>query len=574
MQELERDKQTAWHMKLKEIGIFWGGSLIMQTVVGPGIFTSPKGVIAGAGSVGLSFIIWALCGIFSTLAALCFAELQIFVRRAGCEYGYIHKAYGPFPAFIYTWMRTVFAEPCTTAVFAQAFASYVSESLADDCGPPKMVHSLLAVLAILTLTIVNCYNVGLARQMVSVSNIAKIITISIICLCGIYNLLSGNSKSYERLQEGFDHTENRNDVLIFAVYNSLWAYGGWANVPSVTAGVKKPPKNVPRLVKIVIPTVMVIYLLSMNSFLTVLSREELESDHIFGVLWGERMLGDFGFIIPVGVSLIALGNANNTFVASGRLSSVSVQDGYVPELLTYKSVRTKSHVPAIILRAIMATSMAVGLTASVMVRFWIFTVWLFHGLSIFGLLVMRIRKPHLTRPYKVNILIPVIVSIGAAYIVISPFITSHMKPELIFSMTVAGSSVIFYVPFVKWNWGGKIVDRFTMFFQLLLEVVPEKKIERRKRFKKSRRPASIAPMNLSTIEERDIDVASSVDRGDGASIATISDIFTIATYDDIASIDDLESCDELDSNSENSPSESQNYAPPGYDGLFEYSTRL
>lgn len=81
-------------------------------------------------------------------AALCFSELQIFVRRAGCEYGYLHKAFGPLPAFIYTWMRIGAAEPCTTAVFAKAFASYIADLIGDDCGPPAILHKLLAILAI------------------------------------------------------------------------------------------------------------------------------------------------------------------------------------------------------------------------------------------------------------------------------------------------------------------------------------------------------------------------------------------------------------------------------------------
>lgn len=42
-----------------------------------------------------------------------------------------------------------------------------------------------------TLSIVNAYNVQLARQMISVSNLAKVITIGTIIASGIYNISSG-----------------------------------------------------------------------------------------------------------------------------------------------------------------------------------------------------------------------------------------------------------------------------------------------------------------------------------------------------------------------------------------------
>lgn len=45
-----------------------------------------------------------------------------------------------------------------------------------------------------------------------------------------------------------------------------------------------------------------------------------------------------------------LGSRNFLIGCSFRLSSISAEDGYVPEFLTYRHVRTKSHIPAIIMR--------------------------------------------------------------------------------------------------------------------------------------------------------------------------------------------------------------------------------
>lgn len=72
------------HVKLKrQLGLINGIGIVFGLIVGSGIYLTPSGVIANAGSMGLCLILWAVAGILETIGTLCMAELGTTFPKSG-----------------------------------------------------------------------------------------------------------------------------------------------------------------------------------------------------------------------------------------------------------------------------------------------------------------------------------------------------------------------------------------------------------------------------------------------------------------------------------------------------------
>ena len=132
----------------QKLSLINGITVIVGSIIGSGIFVSPKGVLMGTGSVGMSLVVWLLSGVYSMIGAYCYAELGTAIVRSGADYAYIFEAFGPFLAFLRLWVECMIVRPCSQAIVALTFAYYVIEPLFPDCDQPDVAVRLLAVICI------------------------------------------------------------------------------------------------------------------------------------------------------------------------------------------------------------------------------------------------------------------------------------------------------------------------------------------------------------------------------------------------------------------------------------------
>lgn len=90
------------------LGVPGGIAFLFGTIVGSGIFATPKWVLFYVGSVGISSVMWTICGIFALFGALCYSELGTLIPKSGGEFQYLLEVYGSLPAFLFSWTFVLF----------------------------------------------------------------------------------------------------------------------------------------------------------------------------------------------------------------------------------------------------------------------------------------------------------------------------------------------------------------------------------------------------------------------------------------------------------------------------------
>ncbi|KAJ8042054.1 Cystine/glutamate transporter [Holothuria leucospilota] len=461
---------------VKQVNLLDCTVLIAGTVIGSGIFISPKGILANTGSVGWSMLVWLTCGIFSCIGALCYAELASSIPESGGDYSYLRHSFGRWISFLRVWTSLLAIRTGGFVVVSRVAADSIIESLGNPCFNNTTSSSLLAALFLACIIYINCSSVNLSRKIHVIFTAAKTLGLITIIVTGLWTLFqafnTGNTESFEN---GFDLKTVTWTHLPKAFYSGLFAFSGWQFLPQITEEIIDPERNIPVSILISSFAVTVLYILTNIAYFSVLSPSELLASESVAVTFGQRILGPIWWILPIFVTLSCIGSVNGGIFGTARMFFVASREGQLPSILGMVQIHRRTPLAAAACVLPICLVMLTTDDVYVIINYLSFSRWLFMALTVITVPYFRWKYPDLHRPFKVPVLLAVLFALCAVFMVVSSVVSAFREFAFGLLITVAGIPI--YAVFVVWETKPvfflRVMKNLTIYMQKILLVVPQ-----------------------------------------------------------------------------------------------------
>jgi amino acid transporter len=188
--------------------------------------------------------------------------------------------------------------------------------------------------------------------------------------------------------------------LLGGLLIAMWNYMGWDNASTIAAEVDRPQRNYPSAMLLAVALVAATYILPFSAlWLTGYPASALETGSWADVaaLVGGNWLR---VALVLGGMVSAFGMFNALVMSYSRLPLAMAQDGMLPRWFAWLHPRTRAPWVSILALSI-GWALCLGLGFSRLITLDILLYGLSLSLEFVALVVLRIREPHLPRPFRV-----------------------------------------------------------------------------------------------------------------------------------------------------------------------------
>lgn len=434
---------------------------VIANIIGSGVYKKVAAMTAELHSPVLVLLCFLAGGIITLFGALCVAELGAMMPDAGGEFRYHTRIYNRFFAFTYGWASYTIIKTGTIASLAYVFA----QSLHQIIGGPELLPSwagvnlfgvfypfqslnikLTAMSLILLLTLFNTMGIKIGVRL-SATILALVLGgIALIVFAGGVSPVT----SYSRIVSESD-APFRFSPFLTAMLSAFFAYEGWNSIAFVGGEVKNPQRTIPASLAAGVFAVIAIYLIVDATYLSVLSTSELtdifnSTNKIAAVEAMRKISGSAGaFAISILIVVTTFGCLHSSILSNSRIYYAMAKDRlFFRKAGEINSRNTPS--ASLWMQGIWSVLLVMSGTFDQLTDMLIFAAFIFYGAMALGVIILRVREPHVPRPYRVwgYPVVPVIFVLFSAALVINSIVTRPREAAIGLALIAFGFPFYFY----------------------------------------------------------------------------------------------------------------------------------
>ena len=375
----------------RSLGLVDSVAIVVGVIIGGGIFMVPNLVARSLPSAKWIMLCWAFAGVVSFFGALASAELGAALPATGGQYVFIRETYGRMPAFLCGWSNFVVARTAQVSWLAVTFALYVSYLV----PLPGYSGKVLAIFMIVLFALVNYVGVTPGAWVQKIFAGAKLVGLAIIIIGAFL------AKPVAAAVAPAPEAHITMPLFGVALIACLLSFDGWVQMSYVAGEIKRPEKTILRALVIGVSIVIAVYLLANLAYLRMLSIAEIAASAHVGANAAERALGPIGGTLVTVIILLSISGAmNGCFLTSPRGYFAQAQDGLFFRQFAVVHPRFQTPGFAILAQAAWAIILILLGTYDTLMEYALVATWLFYGLMVAGVIVLRRTRPELPRPYR------------------------------------------------------------------------------------------------------------------------------------------------------------------------------
>lgn len=320
--------------------------LVIQGVIGTGIFATPGSVVKSLGSIGAAYLLWVVGFIVTLFQVAVYIEfVTYFRRRLGGEVVYLEQSF-PRPQFLVAVVYaavTVILSFSTTS--ASAFASYLFKAAGHT--PTDWEQRGLAVLPLFLCSGIVAFNTKLALRLSSFIGFVKVVFVFFIIISGLVVLGGGTrvGNTHSVFKNAWEGTTTDGNAISNAILKVVFSYGGSGYAFGVVA--ETVPNNTIRAYKFFVPwtlffifivyiAINTVFFAGIGSVAKIKLAGTLVSSVYFQNVFGK---GPATSALSVFVALSAFGHLLGVFIAHARSIRECGRQGVLPYPRLWTSVK-------------------------------------------------------------------------------------------------------------------------------------------------------------------------------------------------------------------------------------------